>query len=108
MLESSIASLEEVPSFLSVGLDEITHQNELRTSRRSHSAISFYYNELKWLARFLNDLALLHGTLQLANSNCSVPLLTVPELGVELQKTGRGISSLECPGVKTGLKRVLS
>ena len=40
--------------------------------------------------------------------NCSVPLLTISELRVELKKAGRGIFSLECPGMKTGLKRVLS
>jgi hypothetical protein len=37
-----------------------------------------------------------------------MPLQSITQFRVELEKAGRGIFSLECPGVKTGLKRVLS
>jgi len=36
-----------------------------------------------------------------------VPLLTITKFRVELEQTGCGIYSLERPGMKAGLKRVL-
>ena len=48
------------------------------------------------------------GPHDVEHSNCSVPLLAITELGVEMKKAGRSLFSLKRPGVESGLKGVLN
>ena len=60
--------------------------------------------EVLGLARVLGQ----PGPHDVEHSNCSVPLLAISELGVEMKKAGRSLFSMKRPGVESGLKWVLN